>query len=411
MASSIAAIISKTDRVIGDTTTNSVTQADRFAAIRLACQELITDFGFEQSQTTYDLNFYDSIEKYKLTSDIPNFLEPTDVRTKKAKDNNTPFTRKDPRELAVEYANDDSEISFAIERQDTNTYMFVNKLSKYPLVDLHDCDTLANNGTWTADTSASDATNVELDEVEFNEGVGSISFDADVSQSANNRATIYNEDMSSVDLSDYNNISSIIFDIYLPATTNFSSVTAYWGSSSTAYWSGTATTDFNSNAFVAGWNTLKIDWSSASMTSTPDDTAIDYLRFDYNYAAGYSDTVGLRLDNVRIVRPEVLTLFYQGAHVGKTTGGTKLYAFTATDDVPFYSGQYDYFDNAVSFRAAEALYVQMGQDNRAEKAHLDYEREVQRLQKRFPSNGMKPTRSFKVHGINFRRTTRRRRLI
>ena len=401
MATTISGIISKVDLILRDTSNNSVSAADRLLAISTAVQDIMGEFGFDHMNKTYSLSYLDTVNYYKLDTDITDLIEPIDLRRGEG-ENVEQFTRKNPRELAIEIANGETENAFGIERKDRDTYLVVNYGSPHQAILLHDCDSLTSNGTWAVDATNSDATNLTLDSVEFKQGNGSLNFDADVSQSGDNRATIENSDMAAVDLSDEENLASLVFRVYIPDVTNFSSVTGYWGSSSSAYWSGSATTDINSNAFVNGWNRIKVDWADATQTGTVDESAIDYLRFDLNYTGSQVDDTDFRIDDINMIRPETLTLFYQSAFLGTdTTGATNRTAFSATGDIPFYSGMYDYFDNPVAYRAASILFDEMGLPADSDRQNLAYQKAIRDLKKRFPSSTMRETSSFKVKGINF----------
>jgi len=279
--------------------------------------------------------------------------------------------------------------------------------SKYHALIVESGDDLTANATWQVDSTNSDATNLTLDEVEFLYGNGSFNFDADVSQSGNNRATIYADDYEEMDLTDYLDLASWIFEVYIPDVTNFTSVTLYWGSSSTSYWSASATTDINGSAWAAGWNTVKINWADATATSSPDETAIDYIRLDYNYGAGQGDDTDFRLDHLRLARPEKLKFYYTSWSVGETStsDSTKVYAFAATTNVPFFSGQYDQYKYA--HKAASRAFFKMGLRDDAISEEVEAIKALNRAKKGIPSSRTPEVKSFKVGGINFRRRTRR----
>ena len=398
----VASIISRSDQLIRDTSNYSVTAADRLRAVSMAIQSLFVDFGFDQTNKTYQFNYYDTLNAYNITTAVPSYLDSVDLRLSKDGEHIVQFSRKTPRELATEI-NVIEDDSFAVEKYNNKNYLLISHVAKYQSVVLHDCESLTANGTWTADTSTSDATNLTLDEVEFEIGSASLNFDVDVSQSVNNRATIYNSSLDSVDLSDYENLAALLFRARIPESTSFSSITAYWGSSDSAYWSATVTSDAFSESITENqWQRYKVNWSDATMTGTPDSSAIDYLRFDFNYAGGYIDQTDFRLDDIRMARPEALKLFYNSWVIGTdTTGTTDLYEFTATTDIPFYSGQFDFFDNYVAMKTAAILFAEMGLQNDALFYETKSEVEKNRLKKKFPTTRLTPTKSFKVKGISW----------
>lgn len=403
MATTVSAIQSKTNQYFhGDTSTNSVSAADRLSAITEGVRELYNEFPFDFSNRSLTIAYYDTVNEYDITTSAPDFGEPTDLRLGVG-DRLIPFTRKNPRELVVEIDEDFGEDAFTTEIRDRKRYLIINHQSKYSVNVVHECESLTVDGTWAADTSTSDATNLTLDEIEFKQGIASFNFDVTAAQSGNNRATLSNSTMTSKDFSDLENLAVFLFWVYIPDVTNFSSITFYIGSSSSSYWSGTATTDVSGAAFANGWNRIKVVWSAMTPTSSPDSTAIVYSRVDYNYTGSQTNATDFRLDDILVVRPENLTLLYESAYIGTSNSGTALNAFTATSDIPYYSGIYDYFDEFVSHHAAAVLFRQVRLFDDANIEEGLAQREMTRLKRKFPSSRIKETNSFKVKGINFSR--------
>lgn len=163
---------------------------------------------------------------------------------------------------------------------------------------LNSCDTYNGNGTWTANTASSDASGVATDTLFYRQGSGSVRFNITVGQSGNDYAEIYNSGMTAVNMSDpsVKSIGTFFVWVYLPSSTNYTSFTARWGSSTSDYYESTVTTQFSGNAFVQGWNLLGFDWTSATTTGTPDDTAIDYALFRATYPSDFTSQTGLRVD-------------------------------------------------------------------------------------------------------------------
>jgi len=401
MATTISAVQTKVNNRLQDSSTNIWSASQRLSAISIATQEIMTELGLGEQVRQATLNYLDGIHYYNITSDIADNLDSVDLQRKEGL-NYVPFVRKDPRSLAVDIDIGSTEEAFAIDKRDGNTYLLINHSSSYSAKLLESCDSLTSNGTWEVDSTNSDATNLTLDTVEYNQGSGSFNFDIDVSQSGNNKATLKITDFTSTDLSDDEDISSLVFDIYIPDVTYFSSVTAYLGSSTSAYWSGTATTDYSGASFTTGeWNTVSIAWSDMTPVGSGDSSAIDYLQFDFNYSASQGDDTDFRLDNIRMIRPESLIYKYQSSRVGVDNSGTDIYAFTATTDIPFYSGQYDYLDNTISFRAAAILFEDAGALGDADRMNGYYANSLSKIKKKFPNFLLKETKSFRVKGLNF----------
>ncbi len=408
MATTVAAIQTALNTYIGDTGTNSVSAAERLSAISEATIWLQETLGNDHQNQTYELDYLDTVNYYKITSAVADLLEGADLRFKDQRDNYDPFTKKSPAELSVEIAEGNGENTYAIERRDNNAYLAINHVSKYGAVEVFNFDSVDENGTWVVDSTNSDATNLTADSYEFVQGSGSLNFDADVSQSGNNRITIYNEDGTERDWSQYENLATHTLQVYIPDVTYFSSVTVYWGSSSTAYWSATVTTDINGSSFVVGWNRIKIAWADATMTSTPDSSAIDYFRIDINYTGSQTDDTDFRVDDWKLIRPVKMVFHYISWYLGTdTTGATARLAYSATTDIPFYSGLYDQYNFPVAHKAAEILLYSMKDYNQAIAHGTEAAKSLARLLKTFPTSKRPETHSFKVFGVNFNRRSRR----
>jgi hypothetical protein len=409
MAVTVSNLITNFDSYIGDSSTDRISQAERFQYLTEAMAWLLEELGNEHMVDTYDINFVDGVYRYKITSSIADLLVGADLRRPEL-DHKQSFTRKSPRELAEEIGQGQPTLSWAIDRYDGDSYLVINHATKYGRNQLATFDTLTSDGggTWTADTTNSDATNVTSDSVEYKQGAGSLNFDIDVSQSGNNRATVYNPMDTVYDLSELEDLGSFIFKVYIPDNTYTSSVTFYWGSDASAtpstianYWSATATTDVNGNSLSDGWNTIKINWSDATATGTPDSDSIQYFQFNINYGASQGDDTDYRIDDLYIARPEKLTFHYISAFIGTSNAGADINAFTATNDVPFFSGVYDQYKYAVAHQAAAIAFRTLRLREEALSEEAEAIKALDRYRKNFESSKAREEKSFKVLGVNF----------
>lgn len=408
MSITLANLITNFDTYFGDSSTDRISQAERFQLLTEATVWLQESFPNDHGVDSYEFNYYDSVHYYKLTSAVADLFEGNDLR-KRVGENEQPFTRKSSTEMSNEIATGEGDNAWSIERRDGDSYLVITQDEKYPARVLSSFDdTTSGGGSWVADTTNSDATNVTQDQNEFLQGTGSLNFDIDVSQSGNNKATIYNASASSSDLSDDENLSSFIFDIYIPDVTNFSSVTLYAASDTSAdpstianYISGTVTTDIHGASLIDGWNTVKVDWADMTPTGSLDTSAVLYYQIDFNYGAGQGDDTDFRIDNFRIVRPEKLRLYYQSWNVGQDTNGTDITAFSATTDVPYFSGRYDQYKYAVSHKAAGLAFKSLGMYQSGSFEEQEAEKALDRVSKIIPSSLRREQKTFKVHGIRF----------
>ena len=405
----VAEIQTKVNQYFRDSSTNSVSAANRLAAISEAVQQLMTEYGFDQSNLSYEFDYLDGVHYYDITTVTPYMLDPVDLKREVGLQSGLQdryFSRKTAREIEIEIDTQDGERSFSIENVDGKTWLIINYSPKYRKLNVEPFNALNGDGLWVADTVNSDATNVTLDSNEFKEGNASLNFDIDVSQSGNDLATVYNSTRKASDFTNYENLASWLMWFYIPDSTDITSISIKWGSSTSAYWLNTTTTDIGGNALADGWNRLRIDWESSSMVGSPDVSDITYIAISVNYAGTQVDDTDFRVDELILSRPETLELTYNSWKIGRSNVGADLTAFTATTDIPFYSGQFDFFNNYVAHKAASILFRSVGLPNDALAEDGDAEKEKLNLKKRFPDTSLEKTRSFKVSGIH-RRTNRR----
>ena len=402
MAVLISSLITQIDRHIGDTSTDRFSTSDRYDAITEAVVCLQEKHQSELQNFTYTLNYVDTITSYLISSALADILMASDLRRAEGENGHT-FTFKDGKSLQEDISNGITEDSYAIERYNGKAYIVVNKAPTYPSLVVSQFESLTDGGTWTLDAVTSDAVNLSLDTVGFTQGNGCLKFDADVSQSGNNRISLYATDLNSLDFTEVKGLSSVLLEVYLPEVTYFSSVTLSWGTDSSNYYSSTKTTPV-SGAWTAGWNTVRVEWTGATtQTGTVTISDINYARIDLNYTASQGDVADYRVDYFRFARNEPLTLHYLSLNVGKDTSGTGISIFSAGTDTPFFSGQYDQAKYFVGHYAAGILM----QDNRLfDEANEQFKQAGDRLRELkniLPSSRATETKSFKSSGLNFNR--------
>lgn len=406
MAVSVASIITEYNSYVGDSSTDRISAAERLQNISEATTWLYEELGNEHSVQTYNINYLDGVYRYKVTTGIADLLTGADLR-RDTYLQNLSFTRKSPREMAEEIGQGMKDPSWAIERYDSDAYLVINFSSRYGMTQVDDMDAVDN---WVVDASGSDALNLTLDNNEFKQGTGSLNFDVDVSQSGNNKSTIYNPNIGPYDLSHLEDLGTWRMWVYIPDVTYTSSVTFSWGSDTATtpsgksnYWSITATTDIDGSALQSGWNEMTFIWQNATKTGTPDSSDIGYLQIDVNYTGSQVDDTDYRIDFITCTQPERITFHYISSIVGYTSAGAELFSFAATTDIPFFSGQYDNYKYAVAHKAASLTYYGILrltneaslQDNEAVKA-------LDRYRKIFESSKLRPEKSFKIRGNNLR---------
>jgi len=401
MSLTIATILTPFNTYLGDASNDRVTAAERLQYVTEATIWLQESLQNDHQVKTYELDYLDTVNYYRVTTPLADLLDGSDLRRRKG-ENFQSMAHKSSRELSEEISNKvTGDDSWAIERRDGQTFLAINASPKFTGLTLDAFESSAGIAYWVADTTNSDALAATQDLNRFLEGSSSMNFDITVAQSANDRATFANSTIS-YDLETFDGIGVFLLDVDIPDVTNITSFTLYWGNSSTVYWSATVTTDLDGSAFVNGWNTLAFDWAVATATSSPDATAaIDYFRIDMNYAVGQANDTDFRYDYFRVAKPEPLTFHYVSWDIGTNSSLADVLVFGATTDIPFFSGQYDQYKYAVAHMAASIAFDNLRlKDNAAKEEQRAYGA-LQRVQRIFPKSITKEVKSFKVLGIRF----------
>lgn len=402
MATLVSNIITNFNSFIGDASNDRISAAERLQFITESVNWLQLELDNDHSIRTYSVSYFDTINYYKLNSAVTDIFEGNALR-RATSESDIDLTRKDARDVATYIANGLNESVYALERRDSNLYLAVNHDSKYTALQVTSFGSLtADGGTWASDLITSDALAVAVDNTDGSNGTtGCLSFDITVAQSANNRATISNDTLTSEDLTDEKDLTTWLLDVKFPDVTYITSVTLYWGSSSSAYWSVSSTTNYDGGAFTADFlNTVKFTWLGATKTGSPDVTAINFIRIDINYSASQTDATSFKIDNLRLVRPETLTFHYTSWNVGTNTSGTQIKVFGATTDIPYYSGQYDQYNYPVARKAAALAFKSLRLYTESDKEEMEALKAMNKIRKVIPKSRMPELKNFKVRGIN-----------
>ncbi len=385
---------------IGDSSTDRISAVQRLQYITEGTVWLQEILQNDAQNATYDLNYYDTVNYYKITTSVADMLEGADLR--RVKDKQTlSFEHKSSRELAEDIGQQFPGNSWSVERRNGETYLAINHQIETKSVVLDNCQTIGN---WMA---ANDAYNLTVDTTEYKEGSGSFKFDVNVLLSGTaNSASLINGLWDAGDLSKYEIDGSILLWIYIADSTFTTSVSLVWGSDSSNFWTVAVTTPLNKTTFEDGWNRVKFDWATATKTLSPDASSVSYIYISLNYSASQTDMTGVRIDNIIISKPEKLTFYYLSWNVGKDAAGSSLTAFSATTDIPYFSGTYDQYKYSVAHMAASLVYGSFRLPNEAQEELISAERALQHVKGVIPSQKNPETKNFKVGGINLTKNRR-----
>lgn len=256
---------------------------------------------------------------------------------------------------------------------------------------LHSCDSFDGNGTWAADISSSDATNVSTDSVTKQVGAGSINFDVDVSQSGNDYAALSVSDMNSLDLTDYLNRGTAFMRLFIPDAANVTSVTLRWGSSASAYYETTVTANYSGVSLRTGWNRLGFTWPT-STTGSPDITAINHLYVRVTYSSSQSDDTDFRIDDIMMAKPVQKELAYYSQYLVQTSASVLQGSFINTDDVSLLDDEDD--DVLYWWGMYQSLKRLKDRQRDAADARVDYERGLQTMIMKHGTDRKRPVKKY-----------------
>lgn len=263
-------------------------------------------------------------------NDIYDYSCPSDLKGKKVADIRPQINRGDNDQPTQRFSNpfdlEKKNNTFAISYNSGEKILRLSKAVSPSAITLHDMNSITANGTWAV---GGDATNLTADSLDYISGNASMNFDFTGSATT---GWIRNLDMDAKDLSDEEDIGRIWVRVYLPATSNISSITLRWGSSSAAYWSATATSPHDATAWKTGWNIVAFDWNGATETGSPDSSAIDYLRVIITVTTAAEET-DFRVDKISCSRGEIFEIVYYSECLFKTSGGTWQTTTSADSDI------------------------------------------------------------------------------
>ena len=265
---------------------------------------------------------YDDLYNYTLPSD---FGWPIELRPQGIRDNNEAAARRfaAPFDLLKEI----HEKRISIEGNEGTKFIRINWRRKSPLV----IDGMNEVGDWAV---VATATGLKAQKLHKISGNASLEFDLAATGDG-----ISNTALTSLDLTEEDEIVDVFVWVYLPTTAdvaNLTSATVRWGNDvSTAYWESAAETDqADGTAFKVGWNLLKFAWSDATETGTVDPSAIDSFRIVFTIAGAISN---IKVDAPVYVLGSPFDIKYYSKFGFKNSAGTYMERPTADGDTIVYS--------------------------------------------------------------------------
>ena len=269
--------------ILHGTTVNSITNIS--GLIRRCALIMLTRIDPDETKRMHELTVYDGVDEYD---------PPEDQKDRKVTDIAPQVNRTagdSPRSIiGNDFGKAKRNDTFRITHRDGEKVLqLIKRLTPSRKVFAH----MDGNEGWAADGTG--LTDLAVDRIIYAEAGSSLKFDKASGQTS---GYIETSTLSSIDLTDYEDIASAFVRIWLPTTAAaaaLSSLDLRWGSSSAAYWSASASAPHNRSSFKKGWNIVRFDWPTSS-TGTPDVTAIDYARLTLTTTSGAINSI--RVDDL-----------------------------------------------------------------------------------------------------------------
>lgn len=379
-------VLTNVNTFIGDSSTDRVSNTDRYQALTEATAWLLEELGNEHMVDRAEVEFLPTVMWYKMDNLTPYLLTAGQLRFKEDSEHDD-FTRVDSRDIVKMNQNRNA---YAIERFDGDSYLgiVIPDSVNYKHRDIIQFN--VNDGLTYTGINAENITG-EKDAIRFdmeNTGV---------------TATGLSTTSESINLTEFENLGVLIFEFELTDVSDLTSISIKFGDNlTTDYWLGTVTQDINGNALVVGVNTLKVAWSDLTEVGTPDITAITAWSIFMNHDAGKAVATDFRISDLRIAEPIYLNFKYVFYRVGTNSSGTEIIEFTAGTDIPFFSERYPQYKFAVAHKAAGILYRSLQLFDNAREEDAQARQALQRYRKNFTGERDQGSTTFKVAGINLR---------
>lgn len=386
-------IIKNLDSFVGDETTDRVSDEERLQAATEATSWLLEELGNEHMVDRIDVEYIPSVTWYKMGTLTPYLLTAGQLRFRD-EETREEFTRTDAKDLATMTRN---RYAYAIEQYNNDAYLGIvmPQLSQSTQKDLI-AMSLKDGYGYTG-----------VNALNIGKTKNSIRLDMDQTGQS---STGLNTDTEPIDLTNYEGVGTIVFEVEIPDVSDINSVSIKFGNNlSTDYYLGVVDTDVNGNPLSVGVNTISVKWKDLLQIGSPDVTSITSWEWLINHETTKPVIESIKFSDTRIAIPVPLTFKYIFYRVGKNQAGDELIEFTDTTDIPFFAERYPQYKFAVAHKAAARIFRSLRLPREAQQEDRQADSALGRYRKNFTSERDMSSPAFKVAGISFRRGIIRRR--
>lgn len=314
---------------IGLKVNGSISDANWLVLINDAVREVISDVDPRSTKRKAALSPF-------LFNDVYDYSAPTDLKNQKIIDIKPQINREKSYEFELvsneefDKRKDTTEDIFTVTDDSLTRKLRISAPVEDDTLVVSRLDsTTSGGGTWTGFGDVTTST-LATDSDYYVKGSASLSWD--INADGGTTAGIVNSTLDTFDITDYVANGSVFVWAWITSTTNLTNFIIRIGSDSSNYYTKTITTTNEGTSFVAGWNLLRFDFSSATQTGTVDPDACDYCAIYMTKAAGKVSENNYRFDHIMVKRGEFHYVEYYSKYPFQSSSGTWLVDCTATTD-------------------------------------------------------------------------------
>lgn len=293
---------------------------DFYGTVRSAANRMLARIDPEETRRTATMTtpFFDCLDEYAIPSDYKRALDIRPQANRTQLPGRSHFRGTSPRQFGERLDPN----SFALKWNNGVRTMQAKALPTGNVVQMDSFDSATANGSWAA---FGDASGLYTEVLNYVEGSGALGFNISGSTGA---SYIENSTAAVADLSALLYEDSSFMMVWIPigqsvisGVPQFTSFKLRRGSSASAYREASATVRADGTAFQDGWNLLKFDWYSASVTGSPDNTKNTYRRLTVNTVIG-TVISGFLVDNWTNSLGTLYEMDYYSEYMFRSAAGT-----------------------------------------------------------------------------------------
>jgi len=354
--------------------------------INRGARKVISDLDLRTTKRLSSVSkFFDDVYTYTCPTDLKGNAI-VDIIPQGERDTNTSFFLATPERF-------DRKKSLYTNMVAVSDYDFVRKLKVS--IDVNEESEVVSefssltqdSGTWTAFSADSDTLAVDSS----NYVTGSSSLSWNINATGGTTAGVYINGINAIDITDYITDGSALVWAYITSTTNLTNYKLRIGSSDANYYELTTTTQADGTAFVAGWNLLKLNFSSKTTTGTPDLDATDYIALYMTKAGAKVSETGYRFDSLQLHSGWYNQVLYYSEFPWQTNANVWIAESTAdTDYINANTDELDLFTEACRIE----VYRDLKEYDQMKLAQAEYTRLSNNYKLKYPSERLKMEQNY-----------------